>query len=256
MPHLRIRAAPTATASSSATCRLGRGRDLPVLRRAGDVEKQLSTFAMARRRAGASRLQGGGGCGMRPRRLRLRTLSQPTDILRRARSGAPKRAAGAERRERQHAEGKLTARERVELLLDDGSFEELDKLVEHRCLDFGMAEQKVPGRRRRLRLRPHRRPPRLRLRPGLHRLRRQPVRDERREDLQGHGPRHEDGRAGHRPQRLRRRAHPGRRRLARRLRRHLPAQHPGLRASSRRSPPSWAPARAAPSTPPPSPTSS
>jgi propionyl-CoA carboxylase beta chain len=52
---------------------------------------------------------------------------------------------GDERRERQHREGKLTARERVGLLLDDGSFEELDKLVEHRCLDFGMAEQKVPG---------------------------------------------------------------------------------------------------------------
>jgi propionyl-CoA carboxylase beta chain len=52
---------------------------------------------------------------------------------------------GRERRERQHAEGKLTARERVELLLDPGSFEELDKLVEHRCLDFGMADQKIPG---------------------------------------------------------------------------------------------------------------
>jgi propionyl-CoA carboxylase beta chain len=52
---------------------------------------------------------------------------------------------GQERRERQHAEGKLTARERVELLLDEGTFEELDQLVEHRCLDFGMADQKVPG---------------------------------------------------------------------------------------------------------------
>jgi propionyl-CoA carboxylase beta chain len=62
------------------------------------------------------------------------------DKLRRAEEGG-----GAERRERQHKEGKLTARERVELLLDEGSFEELDKLVEHRCLDFGMAEQKVPG---------------------------------------------------------------------------------------------------------------
>jgi propionyl-CoA carboxylase beta chain len=60
--------------------------------------------------------------------------------IRRAEEGG-----GAERRERQHREGKLTARERVELLLDEGSFEELDKLVEHRCLDFGMAEQKVPG---------------------------------------------------------------------------------------------------------------
>ena len=52
---------------------------------------------------------------------------------------------GRERLERQHREGKLSARERVELLLDEGSFEELDKLVEHRCLDFGMAEHKVPG---------------------------------------------------------------------------------------------------------------
>src|SRR6187200_1178478 len=62
------------------------------------------------------------------------------DKVRRAEEGG-----GPERRERQHKEGKLTARERVELLLDEGTFEELDKLVEHRCLDFGMAEQKVPG---------------------------------------------------------------------------------------------------------------
>ncbi|MBI3932604.1 MAG: acyl-CoA carboxylase subunit beta [Acidobacteria bacterium] len=62
------------------------------------------------------------------------------DKVRRAEAGG-----GPERHERQHAEGKLTARERVELLLDEGSFEELDKLVEHRCLDFGMAEQKIPG---------------------------------------------------------------------------------------------------------------
>ena len=45
---------------------------------------------------------------------------------------------GAERRERQHREGKLAARERLELLLDSGSFEELDRLVTHRCRDFGM----------------------------------------------------------------------------------------------------------------------
>ena len=42
-------------------------------------------------------------------------------------------------------EGKLTARERIELLLDKDSFEEFDKLVKHRCLDFGMADQQVPG---------------------------------------------------------------------------------------------------------------
>ena len=50
-----------------------------------------------------------------------------------------------ERRERQHREGKLSARERVELLLDEGSFEETDKLVTHRCRDFGMDEQVIPG---------------------------------------------------------------------------------------------------------------
>jgi propionyl-CoA carboxylase beta chain len=52
---------------------------------------------------------------------------------------------GAERLERQHAAGKLTARERMELLFDPGTFEELDKLVTHRCVDFGMANQLVPG---------------------------------------------------------------------------------------------------------------
>jgi propionyl-CoA carboxylase beta chain len=52
---------------------------------------------------------------------------------------------GSARQERQHREGKLTARERIEILLDPDSFEELDALVEHRCLDFGMPDQKVPG---------------------------------------------------------------------------------------------------------------
>jgi propionyl-CoA carboxylase beta chain len=52
---------------------------------------------------------------------------------------------GLERRERQRREGKLSARERVLLLLDDNSFEETDKLVTHRCTDFGMAAKKVPG---------------------------------------------------------------------------------------------------------------
>ena len=52
---------------------------------------------------------------------------------------------GAERREREHKAGKLTARERVALLLDEGSFEELDKFVTHRSDDFGMEEQRLPG---------------------------------------------------------------------------------------------------------------
>ena len=52
---------------------------------------------------------------------------------------------GLERRERQHKEGKLSARERIELLVDEGTFEELDKLVRHRCRDFGMDEQVIDG---------------------------------------------------------------------------------------------------------------
>ncbi len=52
---------------------------------------------------------------------------------------------GAERVAKQHASGKLTARERVELLLDPGSFVELDKLVTHRCTDFEMEKQKFLG---------------------------------------------------------------------------------------------------------------
>src|SRR2546430_16821300 len=52
---------------------------------------------------------------------------------------------GKERLERQKTDGKLTARERVELLLDKESFEEIDKFVKHRCLDFGMQDQQYPG---------------------------------------------------------------------------------------------------------------
>jgi len=52
---------------------------------------------------------------------------------------------GQKRIDAQHARGKLTARERIDLLLDEDSFEELDMYVEHRCTDFGMEEQKIPG---------------------------------------------------------------------------------------------------------------
>jgi propionyl-CoA carboxylase beta chain len=52
---------------------------------------------------------------------------------------------GKARRERQHKEGKMSARERIEFLLDDGSFEETDKLVTHRSHDFGMEEQVIYG---------------------------------------------------------------------------------------------------------------
>src|SRR6202166_3780185 len=52
---------------------------------------------------------------------------------------------GAERREREHKQGKLSARERLDLLLDEGSFEELDKFVRHHSHDFGMETQRPPG---------------------------------------------------------------------------------------------------------------
>src|SRR5262252_8903151 len=52
---------------------------------------------------------------------------------------------GRKRRDRQHREGKMSARERIEFLLDEATFEETDKLVTHRSSDFGMAEQKIYG---------------------------------------------------------------------------------------------------------------
>jgi propionyl-CoA carboxylase beta chain len=55
------------------------------------------------------------------------------------------RGGGEERIARQHRAGKLTARERIAIFLDPGTFVELDKFKTHRCSDFGMAEQKVPG---------------------------------------------------------------------------------------------------------------
>ena len=98
--------------------------------------------------------------------------------------------AGSERAvEKQHAKGKKTARERIELLLDEGSFVELDELARHRSTAFGLEKNRpygdgvvtgygtVDGRQV------------VRVRPGLHRLRRLARRGLRREDRQGHGPR-------------------------------------------------------------------
>ena len=136
---------------------------------------------------------------------------------------------GEERIEQQHDRGKLTARERLELLLDADSFVEFDAFVTHRATDFGLDRQRYLG-------------------DGV---------------VTGHGTidgrlvfvftqdftvfggslseAHaekickvmdlavEGRRADHRPERFGRRAHPGRRRVAGRLRRHLPAQHAGVR---------------------------
>ena len=69
---------------------------------------------------------------------------KPEDVL----ADLERRAAlggGQERIDRQHAAGRLTARERIERLFDAGTFEEVDRLVTHRCRDFGMERQIVPG---------------------------------------------------------------------------------------------------------------
>ena len=62
-----------------------------------------------------------------------------------ARREQARAGGGAARVDRQHEKHKLTARERLHVLLDEGSFEEWDMFVEHRCTDFGMADSKVPG---------------------------------------------------------------------------------------------------------------
>ena len=67
-------------------------------------------------------------------------VSLLTDLQRRAELGG-----GEDRLRRQREAGKLTARERIDLLFDAGTFEELDEFVTHRCLDFGMADQVIPG---------------------------------------------------------------------------------------------------------------
>jgi propionyl-CoA carboxylase beta chain len=71
-------------------------------------------------------------------------MKQMLDLLAERRAAA--RLGGGQRRiDAQHGRGKLTARERLELLLDHGSFEEFDMFVQHGCTDFGMAEHKIPG---------------------------------------------------------------------------------------------------------------
>jgi propionyl-CoA carboxylase beta chain len=63
----------------------------------------------------------------------------------RRRHARAEEGGGTERNERQHKEGKLSARERIDFLLDEGTFEELDKLVRHRCQNFGMQNNVIDG---------------------------------------------------------------------------------------------------------------
>src|ERR1700741_5280182 len=71
-------------------------------------------------------------------------LEQKVEELKR-RNQLAEEGGGVKRQERQHKEGKMSARERIEFLLDEGTFEETDKLRTHRCHDFGMQEQKYYG---------------------------------------------------------------------------------------------------------------
>src|SRR5258708_38377204 len=71
---------------------------------------------------------------------RVSKLDQLRERQHRAEQGG-----GSARVEKQHAAGKMTARERVEFLLDEGTFQEFDKLVEHRSQDFGMEKEIYPG---------------------------------------------------------------------------------------------------------------
>src|SRR5512137_1281359 len=77
-------------------------------------------------------------------------MSKPADpdprrALLDAMNESAERGGGEERIARQHEAGKLTARERIDLFLDPGSFVEMDRFKTHRCADFGMELQKIPG---------------------------------------------------------------------------------------------------------------
>ena len=72
------------------------------------------------------------------------SLEEMFELLRK--KDAEAELGGGEKRiAKQHEAGKLTARERINLFLDEGSFVEMDKFVTHRCIDFGMEKQKIPG---------------------------------------------------------------------------------------------------------------
>ena len=117
------------------------------------------------------------------------SMKDKLEELRQMRAKA-KMGGGAERIADQHARGKLTARERIDALLDRDSFQELGRLATHNIADFGMAEQEVRRRRRGHRLRQDRRPPGGRLCPGFHRAGRLLLRSPVAQGLQDHGTGH------------------------------------------------------------------
>ena len=139
---------------------------------------------------------------------------------------------GPERIEQQHGRGKLTARERLELLLDPGSFVELDAFVTHRSRGLRPGRASSGTGSSRATARSTADSSSSSARTSRSSAARSPRRTPRRSE--GHGPRDEGRRADHRPQRFRRRADPGGCRLAGRLCGHLPAQRRSPPASFRR----------------------
>src|SRR5205085_232873 len=95
----------------------------------------------------ARRAVDGGTARAVRRNVRLAVGQGMKDIVEKLeqRRESARQGGGQKRKEAQHARGKLTARERIALLLDRDSFEEFDMFVEHRCYEFGMAQTKVPG---------------------------------------------------------------------------------------------------------------
>src|SRR5688500_5958426 len=74
------------------------------------------------------------------------SLAPPTKLERlKNRLKSAEEGGGAARVEKQHAAGKMTARERIDFLVDEGTFEEFDRLVVHRSTDFGLEKQVFPG---------------------------------------------------------------------------------------------------------------
>ena len=100
-----------------------------------------------------------------------RTVEDRIEELRKRRKAAST-PGGRDAAKKQHDKGKLTARERLDVLMDKGSFVETDPFAVHRSHDFGMERKRPPGDGIITGLRHDRRPEGLRREPGFHRLRR------------------------------------------------------------------------------------
>ena len=154
------------------------------------------------------------------------TAGKIADLARRRQEAV--RAGSEQAVQKQHAKGKLTARERIEKLLDPGSFVEFDEFARHRATDFGIAENRPYGDGVVTGHGTVDEQAGLRVQPGLHGLRRLARRGLRHQDRQGDGSRAEGGLPGHRVQRRRRGADPGGRGRARPVRGHLLPERDGL----------------------------